>query len=363
MNVHRRNSNRAAQASATSRASARTPAALLKSYAISAALVRRRARRPLRAAPEIRQRRRARDRRHRASATRPPRARSETFSRDRWLRTDETYARENPKRVYYLSIEFLIGRSLGNNVMNLHARSDRRAELRRGRPRRGWEILDEEPDAGLGNGGLGRLAACFLDSMATLQLPAMGYGLRYEYGIFQPEDPATAGRRSSPTTGCAIPIPGRSCGPAKACEVTLRLLVRVARRHAAHDPEPALDADRRPLRSAGGRLRRQDDQHAAAVERDRRATPSTFSEFSGGDFVAAIAEALDAESLTRVLYPDDSHAAGPRAAASCRNTSWSPARWPTSSAGSASRTPTGGRCPTRRPSSSTTRTRRSPCRS
>src|SRR5271157_5677653 len=87
---------------------------------------------------------------------------------DRWLRTDETYARENPKRVYYVSIEFLIGRSLANNVMNLmldpvvvRTFDDRGRE---------WmEILGEEPDAGLGNGGLGRLAACFLDSMATLQ--------------------------------------------------------------------------------------------------------------------------------------------------------------------------------------------------
>ncbi len=103
---------------------------------------------------------------------------------DRWLRTDETYARENPKRVYYVSIEFLIGRSLGNNVMNLmldpvvEQTFDEHGH-------QWWEILHEEPDAGLGNGGLGRLAACFLDSMATMQLPAMGYGLRYEHGIFR----------------------------------------------------------------------------------------------------------------------------------------------------------------------------------
>ena len=103
---------------------------------------------------------------------------------DRWLRTDETYARENPKRVYYVSIEFLIGRSFANNVMNLML--DPVVERIFDERGREWiEILDEEPDAGLGNGGLGRLAACFLDSMATLQLPAMGYGLRYEHGIFR----------------------------------------------------------------------------------------------------------------------------------------------------------------------------------
>ena len=103
---------------------------------------------------------------------------------ERWLRTDEAYAQENPKRVYYVSIEFLIGRSLGNNVMNLML--DPVVERAFGEHGRQWlEILHEEPDAGLGNGGLGRLAACFLDSMATLQLPAIGYGLRYEHGIFR----------------------------------------------------------------------------------------------------------------------------------------------------------------------------------
>src|SRR5580692_7950626 len=88
---------------------------------------------------------------------------------DRWLKTDEAYARENPKRVYYISIEFLIGRSLANNVMNLLL--DPIVGPSFGADgREWWEILHEEPDAGLGNGGLGRLAACFLDSMATLRL-------------------------------------------------------------------------------------------------------------------------------------------------------------------------------------------------
>ena len=134
---------------------------------------------------------------------------------DRWLRTDETYARENPKRVYYISIEFLIGRSLANNVMNLmldpvvSKTFDEHGRL--------WmELLDQEPDAGLGNGGLGRLAACFLNSMATMALPAMGYGLRYEHGIFQPDDFATVGRRRSRTTGSSIPTRGRWCGRPKA---------------------------------------------------------------------------------------------------------------------------------------------------
>ena len=102
----------------------------------------------------------------------------------RWIRTEDTYERKNPKRVYYLSMEFLIGKSLANNIANLLL--DPIAEEAIKRHNLDWlSLLEQEPDAGLGNGGLGRLAACFLDSLATLQLPAMGYGLRYEYGMFR----------------------------------------------------------------------------------------------------------------------------------------------------------------------------------
>src|SRR5262245_24338687 len=102
----------------------------------------------------------------------------------RLVRTEKTYERLNPKRVYYLSMEFLIGRSLANNIMNLML--DREVQGVVAQKGLDWlGVLEQEPDAGLGNGGLGRLAACFLDSMATMQLPAMGYGLRYEYGIFK----------------------------------------------------------------------------------------------------------------------------------------------------------------------------------
>ncbi|HEY1258557.1 MAG TPA: glycogen/starch/alpha-glucan phosphorylase, partial [Stellaceae bacterium] len=96
----------------------------------------------------------------------------------RWILTENIYRRENPKRIYYLSMEFLIGRSLANNITNLLL--DRFVERAAEQKSLDWlSLLEEEPDAGLGNGGLGRLAACFLDSMATMQLPAMGYGLRY----------------------------------------------------------------------------------------------------------------------------------------------------------------------------------------
>src|SRR5262249_16113366 len=102
----------------------------------------------------------------------------------RWIRTEQTYDYKNPKRVYYLSLEFLIGRSLANNVINLLL-SDVTANAVREKKVNWYELLEQEPDAGLGNGGLGRLAACFLDSMATMEIPAMGYDLRYEYGIFK----------------------------------------------------------------------------------------------------------------------------------------------------------------------------------
>lgn len=101
-----------------------------------------------------------------------------------WLRTQKTYHDKDVKRVYYLSLEYLMGRILGNALINLDYYNECRVIL----DRDGYdleEIMEQEPDMGLGNGGLGRLASCYLDSMATLQLPAFGYGIRYEYGIFE----------------------------------------------------------------------------------------------------------------------------------------------------------------------------------
>ena len=103
---------------------------------------------------------------------------------ERWISTQEEYARQNTKRVYYMSLEFLIGRLLGNNVINLKADQLCREALKEYGI--DWNSLrDYESDAGLGNGGLGRLAACYIDSMSTLNLAGMGYGLRYDYGIFR----------------------------------------------------------------------------------------------------------------------------------------------------------------------------------
>ena len=102
---------------------------------------------------------------------------------DRWLATQQSYYRQDCKRVYYLSLEFLIGRTLGNALLNLGLTGSAEAAVRKlGSRLEDLEAL--EHDAGLGNGGLGRLAACLLDSMATLAIPAYGYGIRYDYGIF-----------------------------------------------------------------------------------------------------------------------------------------------------------------------------------
>ncbi len=103
---------------------------------------------------------------------------------ERWLETQSYYRNNNVKRVYYMSLEFLIGRLLGNNVINLKMEDICDKALKDFGV--DWnELRDMESDAGLGNGGLGRLAACFLDSLSTLNIPAMGYGLRYDYGIFK----------------------------------------------------------------------------------------------------------------------------------------------------------------------------------
>src|SRR5262249_2521009 len=96
----------------------------------------------------------------------------------RWVSTNKTYEREDPKRVYYLSMEFLIGRSLANNVTNLLLDPVGKEFVKE--KNLDWlELLDQEPDAGLGNGGVGRPAACFLDAMATMQVPALGCGVSY----------------------------------------------------------------------------------------------------------------------------------------------------------------------------------------
>ena len=105
---------------------------------------------------------------------------------ENWMETQKEYEKKDPKTVYYLSMEFLMGRALGNNMINLQAYDQAKEALEE----LGVDINvieDQEPDAALGNGGLGRLAACFMDSLATLGYSAYGCGIRYRYGMFKQE--------------------------------------------------------------------------------------------------------------------------------------------------------------------------------
>src|SRR5947208_918094 len=137
----------------------------------------------------------------------------------RWVLTEKTYESRNPKRVYYLSMEFLIGRSLANNIMNLRVEPVVREAMEREKLDSA-QVVETEPDAGLGNGGLGRLAACFLDSMATLQFPAIGYGLRYEYGMFR-QTIENGWQREMPDNWLRFPDPWEVARPREKVAVTL----------------------------------------------------------------------------------------------------------------------------------------------
>jgi starch phosphorylase len=225
----------------------------------------------------------------------------------RWTLTEDTYARENPKRIYYLSMEFLIGRSLANNVTNLLLNPVVNEAVRQ--KNLDWiELLEQEPDAALGNGGLGRLAACFLESMATMQLPAMGYGLRYEYGIFK-QTIQDGWQLEKPDNWLRRQDPWEVARPHEKVEVKLNCSFEIrggTLRAIPGRPSTLIGIPfDRPVVGYGGKTINTLRLWAAGA-------PDffDFQAFSHGDFVGAVAETLEAESLTRVLYPDDSTALG-----------------------------------------------------
>ncbi len=243
-----------------------------------------------------------------------PRERFEAFARSlrdilsqRWLLTENTYQRQNPKRAYYLSMEFLIGRSLANNVMNLLLDSPVKKAIKK--KDLDWlELIEQEPDAGLGNGGLGRLAACFIESMATMNLPAMGYGLRYEYGIFR-QSIQDGWQREEADNWLRRPDPWEIARPHEQVTVRLNCSFEVhggSLRAIFGRPSDLIGIPfDRPVVAYGGKT-------INTLRLWSAATPDffNFQEFSSGDFVSALAETLSAESLTRVLYPDDSTSMG-----------------------------------------------------
>jgi starch phosphorylase len=209
--------------------------------------------------------------------------------------------------VYYLSLEFLMGRALANNITNLMLDpvTARFCEDKKIDP---LEIIEQEPDAGLGNGGLGRLAACFLDSMATLAIPGMGSGLRYEYGIFK-QSVRDGWQVEQPDHWLARPDPWEIARPQEAVEVRIACSFELrggVLRVADHQPSTLIGIPYdRPVIGYGGKTVNTLRLWAASAPHY-----FDFQQFSSGDFVGALAQSLTAETITRVLYPDDSTAEG-----------------------------------------------------
>jgi glycogen phosphorylase len=225
----------------------------------------------------------------------------------RWVLTKNTYERQNAKRIYYLSMEFLIGRSLANNITNLlldpllpDAAKEHGID---------WlELIEQEPDAGLGNGGLGRLAACFLDSMATMQLPGTGYGLRYEYGMFK-QSIVDGWQKENPDNWLRYGDPWEIARLHEKVEVRLNVSFKLQEGNfqVIRDRPSSLIGIPfdRPVVGYGGKTINTLRLWAAAAP-----DYFDFEKFGTGDFVGALGETLQAESLTRVLYPDDSTTKG-----------------------------------------------------
>ncbi len=227
----------------------------------------------------------------------------------RWLSTQRRVASARVKRVCYLSVEFLPGRSLLNALSSLEG--DLVPEARATLKLMGHDLDDiaaQEVDPGLGNGGLGRLAACFLDSLATLQYPAVGYGIRYDYGIFTQVIGADGAQREVASSWL------RLRNPWETPRGTARYTVRFGGRSVA-DPGAGPEAPHRWVDT--------NDIHAIGFDQlvpgnrtpavnhlrlwsGRGITPFRIEDFNAGNYTAAVQEQIEAKNLSRVLYPDDS---------------------------------------------------------
>ncbi len=221
-----------------------------------------------------------------------------------WINTQQSHHNNLAKRIYYFSLEFLMGRAMTNNIINLQLEEPFREAL----ASLGYtleELADEEVDAGLGNGGLGRLAACFLDSMATLDLPAFGYGIRYNYGIFkqriingyQAEQPDDWLRFGNPweieRTDLSIPV--RFGGRVESFLEDNRMQYKWIDTYdvigIAYDI---------PIVGYGGKT-----VNTLRLWSARAAEAFNFHEFNEGDYVEAVKSKVMAENLSQVLYPND----------------------------------------------------------
>jgi len=225
----------------------------------------------------------------------------------RWRATDQAHRDRAAKRVYYVSMEFLLGRSLQNNALNLGIEPLLRQICRD----RGWDweaVVEQEPDPGLGNGGLGRLAACLLDSMATLQIPAMGYGLRYEYGLFK-QVFHEGWQQEEGDPWLSRPDPWEKARPEEAVEVHLPCSFEIRRgafRIVSGRPSVLLGVPcDRPVVGYGG-----ETINTLRLWQPLAQQGFQFDRFCTGDFVGALSGGLAAETIARVLYPDDSTTLG-----------------------------------------------------
>ena len=227
---------------------------------------------------------------------------------ERWINTQAEYHRQNTKRVYYLSLEFLMGRLLGNNVINLKADQLCRDALKEYGIN--WnDLRDYESDAGLGNGGLGRLAACYLDSMSTLDLAGMGYGLRYDYGIFR-QKIVGGSQVEEPDNWLKDGYPWEMARPEYTQQVQFGGHVecisergRQQWRWIAAEQVEGLPYDL-PIvgyRNAVNTLRLWSAKAVADFD---------LADFNKGSYIEAVESKVLAENLTKVLYPNDNTMAG-----------------------------------------------------
>ena len=223
---------------------------------------------------------------------------------ERWSLTRQNHRGRSVKRIYYLSLEFLIGRLLGNNVINLGMEEIcRQAMSEAGLD---WNSLrDHELDAGLGNGGLGRLAACFLDSMSTLKLPAVGYGLRYNYGIFK-QKIVNGNQVEEPDHWLKNSYPWEIVRPEHTQTVQfegrMEAIVidgRTEWRWVGTKPVLGVPYDL-PIVGYGGEV-----VNTLRLWSAQATDEFNFDDFNRGSYVAAVENKVLAENLTKVLYPND----------------------------------------------------------
>ena len=223
---------------------------------------------------------------------------------ERWIATQQMHHDRAVKRIYYLSLEFLIGRLLDNNVINLHLEEAcREAMATFGL---NWDDLrDQEVDAGLGNGGLGRLAACFLDSMATLNLPSVGYGLRYDFGIFK-QRIVNGYQVEVPDEWLKLGYPWEISHPEFSFEVEFG--GRVESRPGPNgsvwhwvDTKTVMGMPHDlPVVGYGGHT-----VNTLRLWSAKAAEEFDLDDFNRGSYVDAVANKVLAENLTKVLYPND----------------------------------------------------------